>query len=374
MTTIDNNSDSESNNNDTSSNSESNNDNIKICSKKTCRHEFTAFLTDTGKDANNCKKCYEYAKAIRLKNKENGIKPWQQYRKKKREEDQDAFLKHNADVMQKWRDKNLDKMEQIYKDKKQNKKYVLKNYKNEALYKGIPWQLTNEEAFVFFDSNCFYCNELDQNKLMGIDRMRLNVFYIKKDCVACCKMCNNMKISLDWNIFVHMCMHISVFNNQIDGELNHNLFIHGSSSDINSYKSRATKKNLLFELTNKQFNKLINDPCYICGREPITDRTNGIDRLNNLIGYILSNCKSCCRTCNYMKRDLSYDEFINKCKLIAKNFTIENIKINYKKDNFDIIARSKFIKLTKEEKATRTKELRETRVNNTKEKYMKMEF
>ncbi len=43
---------------------------------------------------------------------------------------------------------------------------------------------------------------------------------------------------------------------------------------------------------------------------------NGIDRFDNTIGYIKDNCRSCCSLCNYLKRDSSYEKFINKIKRI----------------------------------------------------------
>jgi len=39
---------------------------------------------------------------------------------------------------------------------------------------------------------------------------------------------------------------------------------------------------------------------------------NGIDRVDNSCGYVTNNIEPCCRTCNFMKKDLNYDIFINK--------------------------------------------------------------
>ena len=41
---------------------------------------------------------------------------------------------------------------------------------------------------------------------------------------------------------------------------------------------------------------------------------NGLDRKDNNIGYSLDNCIPACHTCNRMKMDLSYDEFMTKIK------------------------------------------------------------
>ena len=45
--------------------------------------------------------------------------------------------------------------------------------------------------------------------------------------------------------------------------------------------------------------------CHYCGNAA----PNGIDRVNNEIGYKLDNCKPCCKHCNYVKGDLSIEDF-----------------------------------------------------------------
>lgn len=41
---------------------------------------------------------------------------------------------------------------------------------------------------------------------------------------------------------------------------------------------------------------------------------NGIDRVDPTKGYIIDNCVPCCTTCNYMKRILQRDEFLDHVK------------------------------------------------------------
>lgn len=36
---------------------------------------------------------------------------------------------------------------------------------------------------------------------------------------------------------------------------------------------------------------------------------NGLDRIDNNTGYLLSNLVTCCKNCNYAKKDLSQDVF-----------------------------------------------------------------
>ena len=87
------------------------------------------------------------------------------------------------------------------------------------------------------------------------------------------------------------------------------------------YKQRAKRGDLLWELTKERFKEFITSDCVYCGSEPIVGiytRTfhngaipmNGIDRLDSEKGYTEINCVSCCRICNFMKKELSYNKFI----------------------------------------------------------------
>lgn len=83
------------------------------------------------------------------------------------------------------------------------------------------------------------------------------------------------------------------------------------------YKHSARIKNLEFNLSFEQFMTLWRKPCSYCQEEI---DSIGIDRFDNEIGYILSNIISCCKTCNYMKRELSFEVFLDKCKKISNNY------------------------------------------------------
>lgn len=97
----------------------------------------------------------------------------------------------------------------------------------------------------------------------------------------------------------------------------------------NSYKSAAKKRNLDFCLSKDQFQDLTSSDCFYCGSTPAHKRKtrfkhavysyvfNGIDRINNNLGYSKENCVSCCEFCNKMK--MSHDPFVflEKCKKIA---------------------------------------------------------
>lgn len=85
-----------------------------------------------------------------------------------------------------------------------------------------------------------------------------------------------------------------------------------------SSKSRATKKGLEFDLSLEEVERLLFSPCAYCGHKgrnifkyldyPALPH-NGIDRVNNDIGYILGNVVPCCAICNFAKSANSPEEF-----------------------------------------------------------------
>ena len=106
---------------------------------------------------------------------------------------------------------------------------------------------------------------------------------------------------------------------------------------FSSYIKNASKKGNIFSLTVDEFKNIINQNCYYCGVSPSTHKKlvrmgkvydsfvyNGIDRINNSVGYIMDNVVPCCETCNKMKRHYSLDFFLKHINAIHNN-------LNYKK-------------------------------------------
>jgi len=94
------------------------------------------------------------------------------------------------------------------------------------------------------------------------------------------------------------------------------------------YRDGALKDNREFDLSLKQFKNLIFSNCHYCGSEPsrITRRRsygqihyNGIDRVDNSLGYTLSNCVPCCTTCNLAKRDMGQTQFVGWINKVHNN-------------------------------------------------------
>lgn len=101
------------------------------------------------------------------------------------------------------------------------------------------------------------------------------------------------------------------------------------------YSKGAKDRGYEFNLSMEEFREIIEQNCYYCGDEPTKIFTqyrcssnivyNGIDRVDNRIGYIKSNCVSCCQTCNTMKMALTKNEFFEHIKKI--NNRIANLSI-----------------------------------------------
>jgi hypothetical protein len=146
-----------------------------------------------------------------------------------------------------------------------------------------------------------------------------NYYYLCK-----CPLCNkefwiNQK-------FVHTqkscgCLRSERLKLKIEGEAARNQYYH-------QYKKSAFHKNLEFLLTTEQFTNLTSQNCHYCGDIPtlyyFPRRSwggylhNGIDRVDSSRGYTIDNCVPCCKTCNFAKNALSYEEFIEWIDRIVK--------------------------------------------------------
>lgn len=81
-----------------------------------------------------------------------------------------------------------------------------------------------------------------------------------------------------------------------------------------NYKCGAKQRNLKFNLTLKEFENIISQPCFYCGSRG--KPYSGIDRIDSKIGYVKDNCVSCCAICNYMKHVYTKKQFLTQIEKI----------------------------------------------------------
>ncbi|AGE54739.1 hypothetical protein PBCVKS1B_638L [Paramecium bursaria Chlorella virus KS1B] len=83
------------------------------------------------------------------------------------------------------------------------------------------------------------------------------------------------------------------------------------------YENNARKRSIPFDITEEFVGVLTDQDCFYCGDKTSTAVRNGIDRLDNTIGYLEENCRSCCGVCNNMKRCLDALTFVERCSQVS---------------------------------------------------------
>ena len=324
---------------------------------------------------------------ILKRNKRNKEKQYyKKYRIRLRTEDLEKFLEHQAKIHRLWCKKNKEHLSEYQKNNPNTRLYSIKY---QAKIKDIEWkeEMTTKYCIDLIKKPCFYCNknnykykdddkviekfdyeynegdeyydedsdfennqndninevndndqdneENDDEEYIKNDDIRINSInrldsqgcYEVDNCVTCCKECTYIKGCLDPLTFIERCVHITKFKK--NGKMiNKSAWQSAKRVSYNDYKIRANnhKPKLEFKLDENKFLEICAVPCYYCNKENSNEHSNGIDRKDNSIGYIESNCVSCCKECNQMKSNLSNIKFIECCKNVFDNKN--NIKIS----------------------------------------------
>ena len=100
-------------------------------------------------------------------------------------------------------------------------------------------------------------------------------------------------------------------------------------SIFNNYRGAARRRGYEWGFSFERFCEFLGKPCFYCGIMPSSlwndyymDRAgrhfgerqdlyyNGVDRLDNSVGYVEGNCITACGHCNLSKNDLSREEWL----------------------------------------------------------------
>lgn len=84
---------------------------------------------------------------------------------------------------------------------------------------------------------------------------------------------------------------------------------------LTSIKGSAKTRKIDYFLNDEEAIAMLEGSCYYCNK----NEGISIDRVDSKKGYIKDNCLPCCKMCNYMKHVYTKENFIDQCKLIAKN-------------------------------------------------------
>jgi hypothetical protein len=120
---------------------------------------------------------------------------------------------------------------------------------------------------------------------------------------------------------------------QKESARNLNLLPSGESSKtrlFHSYRYEAKDRGVSFDLTKEEFFVLTKRLCFYCGAEPSQLKQgkrdngpyvyNGVDRKDSSVGYTTDNCVSCCKRCNFMKLEMSVEDFVAACRSVVSHF------------------------------------------------------
>ncbi len=102
---------------------------------------------------------------------------------------------------------------------------ALRTYQSSARKKNVSWELTEDEAYVLFKNNCYYCGVEPSNGkgktqkgnflYSGIDRIDNSKGYSPSNVVSCCRTCNlskETKTLIEWENYI-----CRVYNHMILG-------------------------------------------------------------------------------------------------------------------------------------------------------------
>lgn len=107
------------------------------------------------------------------------------------------------------------------------------------------------------------------------------------------------------------------------------------NATIGSYVKRARLRGRAYKLGLDVARELFTGNCHYCGIAPSSlcvastngsFMYNGIDRVDNAMGYVEGNCVSCCFTCNSAKRGMGKEEFESWVLRAAKHIQARSAK------------------------------------------------
>ena len=219
--------------------------------------------------------------------------------------------------------------ERHYKAEAFTNKHVLWNhYVKSAQKRRIDFAISKTVFQDLIVKPCIYCGYVKEGEVNGLDRLDNNKGYLQENLVPCCSTCNLLKGTQHPQEFVDKMAAIHTYSTDKTPirsdmvEKWQTTYRSKCNPVYKSYAKSANSRNIEFVLSEEEFAEIIKQPCYICGLATSDTNKNGIDRVNNSLGYRLENARPCCGHCNLLKRDISYDDLIDKATKIASVYKV----------------------------------------------------
>lgn len=224
----------------------------------------------------------------------------------------------------------------------QNKHVAWNHYVKGAKKRHLDFTLSKTLFESLLVQPCFYCGHHIPQQIHGIDRVDNDKGYVEGNVVTCCETCNILKGTNHPQEFIDKLRAIHTFiatHTSISPDMVAKwctTFLSKTTPAFTTYQKGAVKRNLVFELTKEQFDTIVKQRCYLCGLETSDTHTNGIDRHDNNVGYVMDNCRSCCGHCNFMKRDAPYHTLVQ----IAEKVSVKYEELTTYFQSYDIPIRT----------------------------------
>jgi hypothetical protein len=224
---------------------------------------------------------------------------------------------------------------------------MFRDYKLGATTRNYEFDLSLSEFEVLIFRSCHYCGSppstpkksravkeanVEDLYVNGIDRLDNSKGYHANNVVPCCKTCNYAKGPLtveEWISWIRRVITYKYSENKNTLDFN----IRSTEEDglgaitlklYRGYRNDAKKRGYEFSLPYDDFSVLIQNNCSYCNSPPSTKKSprknkfkklksfllNGVDRIDNSIGYAGYNCVPCCKICNYAKHKLDFSDWI----------------------------------------------------------------
>lgn len=199
---------------------------------------------------------------------------------------------------------------------------------------------------------CYYCGQAGVSRGVikrkegdvafyynGLDRVDNARGYMLDNVVPCCKRCNFAKgahTEDEFREWVDLVYHYHINKAQFKKESECLPIIPRRSNKKalkileDRYRNNIIRRSQFlqksYDISFEEFMILSLSKCNYCGSQGTETaksraskatlsggalKLNGIDRINNSLGYIEGNVATCCKMCNISKGDMSYDEFKN---------------------------------------------------------------
>lgn len=211
------------------------------------------------------------------------------------------------------------------------KKHSRDTYRDEEKEKGIRYCNIDRGCFTVCKEGYTTCDncrkksyikekELRDERLLAHHVIETLSLEINQICVNCGKEYEQFKTR--YNKSSKICKscndyHAEQDNKRSDRERNYpNERFRNMKQYYDDYKLRAKKRGYKISIGFNKFKELITSQCYYC-QYIKENEVNGIDRLDNNLGYLKKNCVSCCSICNMLKYTYHPLFFIELCKIIS---------------------------------------------------------